>query len=104
MPVVESPAATPWRGPRREPVRTSGSTMPVTSSGDTAMVQPLGIAVVGLGYWGPNLLRNLVELTDVDVVFACDRRPDALATVARRYPGIQVTTSLEETLSDPRVD
>jgi predicted dehydrogenase len=62
------------------------------------------VAVVGLGYWGPNLLRVLVERTDVHVRWICDLDPVRLAQVARRYPGLQETSDLEAVLQDPRVD
>ena len=48
------------------------------------------VAVVGLGYWGPNLLRVLVERTDVEVRWICDRDPSRLERFARRYPSVQV--------------
>ena len=37
---------------------------------------PLRVAVVGLGYWGPNLVRNFHELDSVEVVAVCDARAD----------------------------
>ena len=37
-------------------------------------LQPVRTAVVGLGYWGPNLVRNLHELPDADLVAVCDLR------------------------------
>ena len=61
-------------------------------------------AVVGLGYWGPNLVRNLYELPGVEVVWACDLREPALATMARRYPAIARTSNVSEVLEDPTVD
>jgi predicted dehydrogenase len=61
-------------------------------------------AVVGLGYWGPNLVRNLYEIEDADPVAACDLREDALATIGRRYPGLRLTTSYDEILADPAID
>jgi predicted dehydrogenase len=65
---------------------------------------PVGVAVVGLGYWGPNLVRNLHEVSGAEVVLACDRREEALDALARRYPAIPRTTDLEEVLNDPAVD
>jgi predicted dehydrogenase len=65
---------------------------------------PLRVAVVGLGYWGPNLVRNLHELEVTDVAYACDLREDSLASVARRYPAVRLTTSYEQVLADPTVD
>lgn len=67
-------------------------------------VDPVGIAVVGLGYWGPNLVRNIHELREAEVVWTCDLREEALATLARRYPAVPQTTSYEEVLEDPTVE
>jgi predicted dehydrogenase len=62
------------------------------------------VALVGLGYWGPNLLRVLVESTDVEVRWMCDAEPGRLERFARRYPSIQATTDLNDLLEDPGVD
>jgi len=70
----------------------------VTSAGD------LRAAVVGLGYWGPNLLRNLHEVDGVDVAYACDLRDESLAKVNKRYPAVQTTNDYGEILSDESVD
>ena len=68
------------------------------------MSEPLRVAVVGLGYWGPNLLRNLVELDDAEVVTMCDSREERLEHWGRRYPGIGRTASYMDLLSDDRVE
>ena len=65
---------------------------------------PVRVAVVGLGYWGPNLVRNLHELPDADLVAACDLRPEMLEKIARRYPGVPVTTSFEEIVQDDSIE
>ncbi len=62
------------------------------------------VAVVGLGYWGPNLVRVLVERSDVEVRWICDRDASRLERLTRRYPGIGTTTSLDDVLDDPLVD
>jgi predicted dehydrogenase len=62
------------------------------------------VAVVGLGYWGPNLLRVLFELPDVNVKYACDLDADRLAKAARRYPSVEPTTDVDRVLEDPEVD
>src|SRR5207248_241663 len=56
------------------------------------------IGVVGVGYWGPNLVRNLVESPLFDLVGVCDTRAGALDQIAERYPGIPCTTRYEELL------
>lgn len=66
--------------------------------------RPVNIAVVGLGYWGPNVLRNLQELEEAEVSYACDLRPEALATVQRRYPALRPTADIDTVLSDPGVE
>ena len=67
-------------------------------------MKALRVAVVGLGYWGPNLVRNLFELGDVEVAYACDLDEDALAKIARRYPAVTTTTSYDELLADRTLD
>jgi predicted dehydrogenase len=62
-----------------------------------------GVAIVGLGYWGPNLVRVLVEGGDADVRWLCDLDHDRLARFGRRYPGVRLTAELEHVLSDPAV-
>ena len=59
---------------------------------------PVRVAVVGLGYWGPNLVRNLEEHPNADLVAVCDRREDALVKTARRYPALKMTKDLDDIL------
>jgi predicted dehydrogenase len=66
--------------------------------------RPVRLGVVGLGYWGPNLVRNLVELPEADLGYVCDVRDDAVEAVVRRYPAVQRTKSFEEVLADQDVD
>ena len=65
---------------------------------------PVHFAVVGLGYWGPNLVRNLVALPEAEVTVLCDERPSALETLLSRYPSVRGTTDYERVLADPEVD
>ena len=62
------------------------------------------VAVVGLGYWGPNLARNLNDLPEAELVWACDLDADVLASVARRFPTAQTTTRYEDILDDAGVE
>jgi predicted dehydrogenase len=62
------------------------------------------VAVVGLGYWGPNLLRVLIERTDVRVSWICDQDPARFERLTRRYPTVRATTNLDDVLDDPEVD
>ena len=65
---------------------------------------PVRVAVVGLGYWGPNLVRNLHELPEAELVAVCDRDERALARVRRRYPGVRQETDIDALLRDPAVE
>jgi predicted dehydrogenase len=62
------------------------------------------VAVVGLGYWGPNLVRNLHEVDGADAVVVCDARSSAVDTIRRRFPALRGTTRFEDVLADPEVD
>lgn len=62
------------------------------------------VAVVGLGYWGPNLVRVLFERTDVDVCWICDSDQERLERIGRRYPSASTTQDLEDILLDASVD
>ena len=64
----------------------------------------LNVAIVGLGYWGPNILRTAYELEDVHVTTLCDRSPDALAKQARRYPSVHLTHEIDSVLEDDSID
>jgi predicted dehydrogenase len=66
--------------------------------------EPVRVAVVGLGYWGPNLVRNLNELPDANLVAVCDVRTEALERVTRRYPAVAATTSFADLLADDRIE
>jgi len=60
--------------------------------------------LVGLGYWGPNVLRNLQELEEAEVSYVCDLRREPLAHALRRYPTLRAIRDLDSVLSDPTVE
>ena len=62
------------------------------------------IAQVGAGYWGRNLLRNLVELTSCKLVVVCDESPEVLEYVKARYPSVAVTRKVDEAVHRDDVD
>lgn len=64
----------------------------------------LNVAVIGCGYWGPNLIRNFFEHPEVELSYVCDLMPEKLAKLARRYPTIKLTNNYEEVLKDPKVN
>ena len=66
--------------------------------------EPVSIAVVGLGYWGPNLARNLQECPHARLAALCDLSGERLQRVGRRYPGARCYQSLEMLLDDPEIE
>jgi len=62
------------------------------------------LAVVGLGYWGPNLLRNFFEQDNVKIIYACDKDKRRLLEVGKKYPGVNLTSSFGKVIADRRVD
>jgi len=64
----------------------------------------INLAVVGYGYWGPQLLRNFHALAAARVAVCCDQSPARLAEVAARYPGVATATDYQAVLQDPRID
>ena len=71
---------------------------------DVSAHERVRVGVVGLGYWGPNLVRNFSESPLFDVAWACDVRTESLDAVSTRYPTIARTTDFEEVLRDADVD
>jgi predicted dehydrogenase len=61
------------------------------------------VAVVGAGYWGANLVRNLLASADVELRWVCDADEARARKVLGRYSTVAVTTSLDEVLDDPEV-
>jgi predicted dehydrogenase len=64
----------------------------------------LQFGVVGLGYWGPNILRVLADRPDIDVTWMCDLDEERCARYSRRYPGIRTTSSFDDLLADESLD
>lgn len=62
------------------------------------------IAVLGLGYWGPNLVRNFLSTKGVDGVVVYDSSAAQVERAKRRFPGIEVGLSFEQILLDPAIE
>jgi predicted dehydrogenase len=54
-------------------------------------MKPIRLGIIGCGYWGPNLIRNFVEITWSEVVMVADLKEERLSHVKSRFPQIQVT-------------
>lgn len=60
--------------------------------------------VIGYGYWGPNLVRNLMHNPHTQVIAVSDRSPQSLQRAAAAWPGIKMTSSPAEVIADPAID
>jgi predicted dehydrogenase len=76
----------------------------VASKTSAAGGSVIKIGVVGYGYWGPNLVRNMFEIPDTSVVAVSDIRSDRLRHVSSRYPSLFVSTDYRSLIDDPDID
>ena len=63
----------------------------------------IGTALVGYGYWGPNIARNIVARSELRLIGLCERDPSRGADFAAQYPECSVEQDLDAFLIDPRV-
>lgn len=64
----------------------------------------INVAVVGVGYWGPNLLRNFNEIKNSNVRLCCDLNTEKLREVEEKYPHIETTTDYGDVVGDEDID
>ena len=62
------------------------------------------VGLAGLGYWGPNLARNLDDLPDAELTWLCDSDPTRLTRYAPRFTGARTTDRFDDLLEDRTLD
>jgi predicted dehydrogenase len=62
------------------------------------------VGVIGYGYWGPNIVRNFMEVSGATVTGVSDLSADRLAQVHARYPSVITTTDASELINNPEID
>jgi predicted dehydrogenase len=77
---------------------------PLRSELQSAPADVLRVGVVGYGYWGPNVVRNLHSLDSCEVVSVCDKNEAVLKRARRQYPAVQMTTDFSDILTSPDID
>jgi predicted dehydrogenase len=77
-----------------------------SSNGNFKGAKPdiIRIGVIGYGYWGPNVVRNLYAVEHTHVEMLCDMNPSALARARKTYPSLETTTDPDEVLKSPKID
>ena len=80
---------------------TTTKARPLKLDGSTKDIR---VAVIGCGYWGPNLIRNFFDTPGCQLTTICDLSEDRLAQMQRRHPSVRATTSVDDVLRDPAID
>src|SRR5438552_1312666 len=62
------------------------------------------VGVIGLGYWGPNLVRNFCTLPESELVTGCDLQADRCEKIAALYPSIRCTQNVDEVFQHHEID
>ena len=58
----------------------------------------MNIGIVGVGYWGPNLVRNFMANPEINSLIVCDSKKERLNFIKNRFPSIQLTTDYNDLL------
>lgn len=66
--------------------------------------KPVRVGVVGFGYWGPNLVRNVDRLADAELAVVCDMLPANIERLHSMFPHVPTTPDLSAALSDYDLD
>jgi len=64
----------------------------------------VNFGVIGYGYWGPNVVRNLNALEGARIIAISDSSPSARARAQKAYPGIRVSADAADVVSSPDID
>jgi predicted dehydrogenase len=64
---------------------------------------PIGIAIVGFGYWGPNVVRNILGRPELRLMGLCELDANRSADFSGRHPGIRIESDLDSLLADPDI-
>ena len=64
----------------------------------------VGVAVIGAGYWGPNLIRNFLTCPDTWLRAVCDLDLDRAQSVVGRYSSLRTTDDVRSILDDPEIE
>jgi predicted dehydrogenase len=68
------------------------------------LTKTVRVGVIGAGYWGPNIVRNLYEAPGAEAVAVADLSQERLDAISKRFPSLRVTTDYREVIGDPTID
>lgn len=69
-----------------------------------AEANPIRVGVIGYGYWGPNIVRNLRSVEGCQAAAIGDKNPAALKRARSTHPGVELTTDISALLKSPDID
>ena len=64
----------------------------------------LNVGVIGCGYWGPNLIRNFVQMNETNVMRVADLDENRLNRMKALYPSVETTKDYNDIVSDTDID
>src|ERR1700716_1176250 len=64
----------------------------------------VNFGVIGYGYWGPNVVRNLHGIARAEIVAVCDQSPASRRRAHKSHPNIYVTADVSEVTTSPDID
>ncbi len=59
----------------------------------------MNIGIVGLGYWGPNIIRNFRQNSDIEKIIVCDVKKERLAAIKIKFPSVEITDDFDAMLN-----
>jgi len=78
--------------------------LPVPESTTRPRAGVIRFGVIGYGYWGPNIVRNVSGLENGQLIAICDQNAAALKRAGKLYPGVTLTADASEILTSPDID
>ena len=66
--------------------------------------KPINIAVIGCGYWGPNHIRNFIQISSCNMSICCDLEESKLDRMRTLYPSVNTTRDYGQIIDDPQID
>lgn len=68
------------------------------------MRKSVGLAIIGLGYWGPNFARLCFEIEYVNLLYCCDIDKYSLKKIKKQFPAVTTTENYQNLLKDKNID
>lgn len=64
----------------------------------------MNVGIIGLGYWGPNLVRNFISNTTIKRVYGCDKSPARLRFIEEKFPNVELASDFRSLLTNKEIE